>query len=322
MPPLSKEALLNRIAGAVRDSGWNLLFLNAEHPFTLKMYRDQESLRLLVYIWNVTHGGGSARPHDEYRIQITGIQPNSFVQEPRTKTLILGWWEEAGVFAGFDIRKHSGSLGRSPSFQIGRQCLQDATERGLAAHDKGNQEVAIAFRPDFFGEYVKNLTGFHDFGESPADLAMLDTIAENPDINESEIQLQNQERRETLVSVRRQVRASDFRQRVLTAYRYSCVVCGMQLGLVQAAHIVPVSHETSTDETCNGLALCALHHEAYDQSLVTVWDDYSIRLSESRKLELQSSNRDGRLSEFLRDLRRTVILPCREPDQPRPDYLS
>ena len=79
---------------------------------------------------------------------MTGV--SQFQQSTGTKTLILGWWTEGSVFAGFDVRKHSAPLGFSPSLQIRKHSLELAAESGFAPSDKGNQEIAIAFRPDFF----------------------------------------------------------------------------------------------------------------------------------------------------------------------------
>ncbi len=76
-------------------------------------------------------------------------------------------------------------------------------------------------------------------------------------------------RRRAFQLVSRALRDYSFSGRVLGAYGHRCAFCDIQLGLVEAAHIVPVSHEASTDDTHNGVSLCALHHKAYDAALVT-----------------------------------------------------
>ncbi|MEI2690954.1 MAG: hypothetical protein V9H69_15085 [Anaerolineae bacterium] len=155
MAGLSKTELLEVVVDAVTESGWNVLYLapSTAHPFQLQLYRGDEGYRTRIYIWTLTHGGGSARPADEYRIQITGVDQIQLF--PGERTLLLGWWEQEGVFAGFDARKHLGPLGRSPSIQIRRPCLEKAQTAGFSPCDKGNREIAIAFRPDFFVEYVR-----------------------------------------------------------------------------------------------------------------------------------------------------------------------
>ena len=59
-----------------------------------------------------------------------------------------------------------------------------------------------------------------------------------------------------------------FRQAVLEAYSYRCAMCGIQLGLVDAAHIVPHAHLQGHDVVSNGLALCSLHHRSFDTGLL------------------------------------------------------
>lgn len=321
MSLLNKPDLLKKVVGAIAESACNVLYLASPdtHPFRLQIYRGEESYRLRVYIWNLTHGGGRARPQDEYRIQITGIR--HFEQEPGEKTLILGWWQPAEVSAGFDFRKHAGPLGASPSIQIREEYLRRAALNGFAPCDKGNQEVAIAFRPDFFVEYIRNLESLHSFGRSVDDLATLDSIAQHPEVNAEDIQIADNVRLATVVSVSRRLRDANFRKRILEAYDFSCAICGLQLKLVDAAHILPVSHSSSTDETRNGLALCALHHRSYDNGLTTVWDDYSIRLNESQTSELQRVKQINGLDNFRQNLRSTILLPQVVSDRPHVEYI-
>ena len=317
----NKYDLLEQIVNAINDSGWNVVYLENinQHPFHLQIYRENESCNVRVYIWHMTHGGGKARPKDEYRIQITGV--DHFELLPEGKTLILGWWKDAEVFAGFDMRKHIGKLGASPSIQIREDALRKAYVNGFEPCDKGNKEVAIAFRPDFFVEYLKNLESLHDFGQSAQDFAILREVAENPEINDDDVIMQDAARKTTVVSVSKKLRDVSFRKRVLTAYGFRCAVCGIQLKLVEAAHIIPVSHAKSTDETRNGLALCALHHKAYDQALITIKDNYSILLNQEQATELQKRTLAEGLTKFQQDLRPIIILPPAVSDRPHAEYV-
>src|SRR3990170_6428482 len=100
MARLTKSELLQVVVRSVRQAGWRVLYVSDQYPFRFQIYHEDQSYRVRVYIWNLTHGGGPARPTYEYRIQITPI--NQFEPEIGGKTLILGWWQEAEVFAGFD----------------------------------------------------------------------------------------------------------------------------------------------------------------------------------------------------------------------------
>jgi hypothetical protein len=66
------------------------------------------------------------------------------------------------------------------------------------------------------------------------------------------------------------VRDARFSRRVVEAYDGLCAMCGLDVGLVEGAHIYPVSAPASHDEPWNGLALCANHHLAFDKHLVGV----------------------------------------------------
>jgi hypothetical protein len=66
------------------------------------------------------------------------------------------------------------------------------------------------------------------------------------------------------------VRDARFSRRVVDAYEGLCAMCGLDVGLVEGAHIYPVSGPGSHDEPWNGLALCANHHLAFDKHLVGV----------------------------------------------------
>ena len=59
-----------------------------------------------------------------------------------------------------------------------------------------------------------------------------------------------------------------FKYQVMKAYGHACCVCGRQLGLVQAAHIIPHSIPESPNNVNNGLALCVEHHNLYDDGLL------------------------------------------------------
>jgi len=317
----NKYDLLGKIVSAVNDSGWNVAYIAdiKQHPFYLQVYCDNESYRVKIYIWHLTHGGGKARPKDEYRIQITGV--DKFELLHGGKTLILGYWKEADVFAGFDVRKHLGRLGSSPSIQIREDALRKAYINGFEPCDKGNKEVAVAFRPDFFVDYLQSLEPLHDFGQSAKDLSVLSEIAQNPEVNITNVQIQNVERKTTIVSVSKKLRDVSFRKRVLTAYGFHCAVCGVQLKLVEAAHIIPVNHDNGTDETRNGLALCTLHHKAYDQALIAIVEDYSVQINRSRVVELQAQKLSDGLAKFSQDLRPIIILPPSVSDRPHVEYI-
>jgi putative restriction endonuclease len=149
---------------------------------------------------------------------------------------------------------------------------------------------------------------------------VLSEVAENPEINEADIHIKDVARRTTVVSVSKKLRDVSFRRRVLTAYGFRCAFCSTFVQ-VEVAHIIPVNHDMSTDETRNGLALCALHHKAYDQALISISADYSIQVNRIQAEELQKQTLADGLAKFSQDLRPIIILPPAIPDRPHAEYI-
>ncbi|MBI9113499.1 HNH endonuclease [Sanguibacter suaedae] len=70
-----------------------------------------------------------------------------------------------------------------------------------------------------------------------------------------------------------------FRTRVLVAYETRCAVCRLAHGsLLDAAHVIPDGHEDGVPTVDNGLALCKIHHAAYDQNMLGVTPDLVIEI--------------------------------------------
>ena len=67
---------------------------------------------------------------------------------------------------------------------------------------------------------------------------------------------------------------TDFRERVVKAYRYHCAVCRLKRQeLIEAAHIVPDADPLGEPSVANGIALCKLHHSAFDANLMGIRPD-------------------------------------------------
>ena len=75
-------------------------------------------------------------------------------------------------------------------------------------------------------------------------------------------------------------------------------MCGIALELIEAAHIVPHSHELGTDELDNGISLCALHHKAYDRSLIYFDNKFNILINESKMVYLEKVGLDPGIRKF------------------------
>ena len=80
--------------------------------------------------------------------------------------------------------------------------------------------------------------------------------------------------------VKERLHQAGFRENVMTAYANHCAVCKLKrVELVEAAHIVPDSLGGPPVVT-NGLALCKLHHAAFDRNVLGVRPDLTVAIRE------------------------------------------
>jgi putative restriction endonuclease len=81
--------------------------------------------------------------------------------------------------------------------------------------------------------------------------------------------------------VRIRLHQRSFRERVLRAYQEQCSLCRLKhLELLDAAHIIPDSEPGGEPKVSNGIALCKLHHAAFDRNFLGIRPDYRIEIRE------------------------------------------
>ena len=70
-----------------------------------------------------------------------------------------------------------------------------------------------------------------------------------------------------------------FRERVLQAYGEQCAMCRLRhQELLDAAHIIPDTDPDGAPAVSNGLALCKIHHTAFDRHFIGVRKDYLVEV--------------------------------------------
>src|SRR3990170_726237 len=94
-----------------------------------------------------------------------------------------------------------------------------------------------------------------------------------PVLSASRPDLVSLEARRAYVTVltQRRVHQQSFRERVLQAYQTQCAICRLRHEeLLEAAHILPDGHPRGGPIVPNGLALCKLHHAAFDRNILGI----------------------------------------------------
>ena len=128
-------------------------------------------------------------------------------------------------------------------------------------------------------------------------------------------------RRAYITSVaRKRLHQRAFRERVLAAYHEQCALCRLRhRELLEAAHIVPDSETGGEPIVQNGIALCALHHAAFDRLIIGIRPDYRV---EVRAAVLRE--KDGpMLRHGLQGIHGSrIVLPRNPQAHPRADLLT
>jgi putative restriction endonuclease len=89
----------------------------------------------------------------------------------------------------------------------------------------------------------------------------------------------SREREYTARIIFQRLHQARFRARVLRAYQTRCALCQLRhKELLDAAHILPDRHPKGSPVVSNGLALCKLHHAAFDSHLMGVRPDLVVEL--------------------------------------------
>jgi putative restriction endonuclease len=111
-----------------------------------------------------------------------------------------------------------------------------------------------------------------------------------------------------------------FRERVLRAYREQCAICRLRHDeLLDAAHILPDSHPKGEPIVPNGLALCALHHAAFDRNILGIRPDFIVEV----RMDILREKDGPMLLHGLQGFQgKTSLRPSSRALWPRADFLA
>jgi len=161
-------------------------------------------------------------------------------------------------------------------------------------------------------------------GDSPGELAFTVNMDErrfallgSGDPNDSET---DGRRRYITRQVQQRLHQEEFRQRVLAAYLAHCAVCQLRhQELLEAAHILPDGHPQGHPVVPNGVALCKLHHAAFDANILGIRPDYEIEI----RLDVLEETDGPMLKHGLQEFHRERLwTPHRPVLKPKPEFLE
>ncbi|NHA66842.1 HNH endonuclease [Phycicoccus sp. CMS6Z-2] len=123
------------------------------------------------------------------------------------------------------------------------------------------------------------------------------------------------------VETRRRLHQPIFRATVMRAYNTRCAVCALRHSqLLDAAHIVPDREEAGVAAIRNGLALCKIHHAAFDAHILGVRPDLVVEIRRDLLDEIDGPMLRHGLQE--RHGQRLMALPSARKERPDRDLLD
>ena len=315
---LNKMDLRYLLLDGLKEYSDNVEFLEGNNPYGIGVNK-----RVIHVLIKNTHASGKNRPNqDECRIQVSY---SNFNQMRQYKGLVffLGYFFENNVFTAWNPIQQTARKLRSTktvSFYSRFSSLERASKEGISVYKDTDSQVVISFKPEYLGLYIENFKTMHLSDEKTLLelIGISDVVDETEEIGER-IEISNLIFQMTKPRVKRN---PEFRRMVCKAYEHRCAFSGIQLELIEAAHIIPFSHEKGIDSVQNGICLSALHHKAYDDGLLFIDKNYNINLNDKKVEYLEKVNRDGGMQKFLKLQYEKIKLPTSKLNYPSIEFIS
>jgi hypothetical protein len=230
-----------------------------------------------------------------------------------TKPLLIGVWnsDKPPVLVAADPSIRIGDTTRF-SVLFPERLFREAQQFGWAEPYRNNKgSLHWSFLPSLLPAFIELYESEVNVDPATIQIAALSSGL----INDPDDAAAARARQATM----RLVRDAKFGKAVVSAYESKCAMCGLNLGLVSGAHILPVSAVNSVDSVWNGLALCENHHRAFDSHRLWV-EPHNRTLSIHRSiLNHAAANPYSRV--FVETTFKTLSDPLQPSDKPTPDMF-
>lgn len=270
-----------------------VVFIDGNNPYRFSINKKT----FYVLIKNVHESGDGRGNQDECRIQIA--KTGNFIDALNSKTevIVLGYFADEKVFTAWNpyLMRDRFNQRQTISLYSRFSVQKQAAINKIATYRDTNGQSVISFLPDYLGLYLENLSNIHLLD----DVELLALVNQSDTLNTQNLngEVDFPEGHLTITHTRYK-RDPRFKSIVYDAYNNKCAMCSIGLELIEAAHIVPHSHEKGTDEIGNGISLCALHHSAYDRSLIYFDTDFNILINKTKMEYLEKVGLDSGFRKF------------------------
>lgn len=321
MSSVPRVQLIEAVEDAIISSGYSGVRVsdNNEEPARFIVTGpSRRSISIWVYVRNLTPAGRSDA--DEYRIQLrSDILPLALNADG--PTVLLGYQATLKLFAGFEPCSIStGATTQLSGGYISLRIVKRAQKQGMTFDRDRRDRIAVGVSPDMLVAYCLHASDIHAAAEDDKIVGILNSATSAFDGHDEtgssdNLESVKTERQRLIRSVSYIARDAGFRKRVLKAYQRRCAISGMQLELVEAAHILPVFVNGSTDNVTNGLSLLPQFHRAYDSGLIYLDTDFVMKVNDIRARHLTSKHLAKGLTGLSQSLGR-IRLPTNRRDWP------
>jgi putative restriction endonuclease len=283
----------------------NLYYIDGNNPYRFSINKKE----YYILIKNVHESGENRTNQDECRIQVSKSSNFNSALSGFSDVIVFGYFHDTRTFTAWNPFQMRDRFNQKSTISLySRFSTQvKASEKGIAVYKDNNKQSIISFKAEYLGLYIENISKIHILDEKE----LLELIARSDTLNDekSDGTLNIESELFTITHTPQVVRDPNFRKKVYASYLFKCAMCGISLKLVEAAHIVPHSHEKGTDDINNGVCLCALHHTAYDQSLIYFDEKFNIKINVEKLKYLEKLGLDSGFRKVKDLLFDKIILP-------------
>ena len=304
---MPRTDLINDLVAAVGPNLVRIVDLQRGWPSLVTIRVAEEDILVSVHISRVS---SMSRGPEELRFQNpTNSRPIQSVGGSLPLLLGIVNSQSGLLIVGADAERRLGLPTRF-SVLFRKLLVQEATDWGWASHASTTGEDICAFRPFLLPLYVEQRR--NSVGLKADDVTRL--IAASGDLHDPAAQ------HRAKIATSRLIRDRQFSKAVVVAYDARCAMCGLDLDLVVAAHILPVAAAGSKDIVPNGIALCENHHRLFDSHRVFIApESFQIQLHPSLATQ---ARRDNVSRQFIEALNSDLRTPTDAGLWPDPEMLN
>jgi putative restriction endonuclease len=263
---------------------------------------------------------GTVRSTDMNRFEFDGKPMRLLVQ--------TGIWKPAQLEAALTIRTTYTPPTKQPPYadSIGPDGLVRYKYHGLDPSHSDNRSLRAAMHAEAELAYFVGVDRGVYVPRWPVWIVAEDralhefSVAVDAGLNMSHLGVDSAQRAYVARLVQERLHQPVFRSRVLRAYESTCAMCKLRHGdLLDAAHILPDGHPLGDPVVPNGLALCKIHHAAFDRNILGVRPDLLVEVQQRILDEI-----DGpMLRHGLQELHgQRLVVPRSRGSQPDPERLE